>query len=618
MTNKNNSIERRLDLNVFIICLFIGLSSMFMLTLSDRPRETVVAAAVFLTLLYVATLFLWKFRKNKTPARYLLLTGKMMVYAAIMATTPYAITTSYALPLVIASSFYGNMILTAITSTILVLANISLFSKSLQTIELAISVSSVLVTAIVALINTYQIHKNNQELDLRMKEIDEQNEETRENLEEIVTVVVRLEDSFGKMDQLNSESNQLRAGLTTAIGEMSQSNYAQTGEIETVVNLMKELDDQITKSHVETGTLNQAVATLAKTNEEAITVADHLQQSSHSVQQTFTQTKESLKDFNERINHINKMSEDIESISEQTNLLALNASIEAARAGEAGRGFAVVANSIRDLANSSKKALGEINSALENIQHGFSLLDKTITSTDQQLEKQQENIKQNSASTTVIGDVTKKVASSSETLNGVMKAITQHKEHVLDSMQSLQAISEENTATSQEIEASVEIFNENANRSEEVKDELGKATGNLRKTIAATEKEMADLMLGISEKIADYLTKGKDTQHLVEKASEQLGAIDIYVVDDHYTITASSHKDAIGFVFSDQPGEQTYEFCQMIKDGRQSYAQEMRVRDIDNRCCKIVGVKRKDGKGIVQTCITADELAHFNFTIELV
>jgi methyl-accepting chemotaxis protein len=68
---------------------------------------------------------------------------------------------------------------------------------------------------------------------------------------------------------------------------------------------------------------------------------------------------------------ITDITDTVNEIAEQTKLLALNASIEAARAGEEGKGFAVVATQVRELANQSKTAAGNISSLISDTQRSL-------------------------------------------------------------------------------------------------------------------------------------------------------------------------------------------------------------------------------------------------------
>jgi urea transport system substrate-binding protein len=76
-------------------------------------------------------------------------------------------------------------------------------------------------------------------------------------------------------------------------------------------------------------------------------------------------TVRSLSDAAQKIDVVINL---IQKIAGQTSLLALNATIEAARAGETGRGFAVVASEVKELAQQTAHATGEVRAQIHGIQ----------------------------------------------------------------------------------------------------------------------------------------------------------------------------------------------------------------------------------------------------------
>jgi methyl-accepting chemotaxis protein len=101
-----------------------------------------------------------------------------------------------------------------------------------------------------------------------------------------------------------------------------------------------------------------------------------------------------------------------------TNLLALNATIEAARAGDAGKGFAVVASEVKELAQETARATGDITAKVTNIQSDASRAAQAITQISEVIQQI------NDLQTTIASAVEEQTATTNEISRNIAQAAT--------------------------------------------------------------------------------------------------------------------------------------------------------------------------------------------------
>ena len=179
----------------------------------------------------------------------------------------------------------------------------------------------------------------------------------------------------------------------------------------------------------------------------------------------------------------------IAQIATQTNLLSLNASIEAARAGEAGKGFAVVASEIQKLAeqtNSSAKVIDEIILSLSNESQQTV---QSINEVTDMIVNQKAKLDETKAKFEVVEEGILSTGKGMKTVLEQADVCGRAGEHVVSLMTNLSAIAEENAATTEQTNTSM--------------NELNDATASL----ARTAMELKQLSASVEESLNYFHTE---------------------------------------------------------------------------------------------------------------
>jgi len=148
---------------------------------------------------------------------------------------------------------------------------------------------------------------------------------------------------------------------------------------------------------------------------------------------------------------IRKVLDLLSNITKQTNILSLNASIEAARAGAAGKGFMVVADEIRKLAEQSRESIGVVGEITEQIQQE---VENTVRALNELYPLFQEQISSVKNTEMIFNNVK---AEMNQFINRLDEAtqyiqeLDQAQQVLSEAMASVSAVSEESSATSEEV-----------------------------------------------------------------------------------------------------------------------------------------------------------------------
>lgn len=244
--------------------------------------------------------------------------------------------------------------------------------------------------------------------------------------------------------------------IAQAMQSISQGAVSQAGDLQDTVNLLSSFNDEIQaiEANVDIMGINTKEA-----ERRALDGKDKIE----SLMKSTIITKESFKEFADKISNlsssvqkIGNITDTINAISGQTNLLALNASIEAARVGESGKGFAVVASKVGDLAVESKNSSNEIRMLIKAVNEKTQDVINASSNVSELLDNQFGIINTTVESFENILDVTKQITPIVKDTQQAVENASRSKDVVTGKVESIASVSEEVSASVQEITASSE------------------------------------------------------------------------------------------------------------------------------------------------------------------
>ncbi len=296
-------------------------------------------------------------------------------------------------------------------------------------------------------------------------------------IKRIQKVIAQFSEKAESADSGSHGLTRIADALNSGAQETSHRTKSVAASMEEMDNNLSVVASSMAESAANAGMVASAAEEMTATIGEISKNIDNAAGISQNAVNQAEETVEKMEELDKAAQAISKVTETIAEISDQTNLLALNATIEAARAGEAGKGFAVVANEIKELANQTVEATGNIRAQIDGVQ-------RTSTSSIKSIDQIREIINQVNGIITTIATAVSEQSTATQEIAGNIAQVSQ-------GLSEVQGNVDQNAAVSSEINKDVAEVNIGSTQIADYGKELTQSAGALQELAQALKKEVS-------------------------------------------------------------------------------------------------------------------------------